>query len=102
MELYAYAEYMLNRKLKIENLPGSTPRGYPEESPKEKKFIGGTADTLGICWELIGGTDRIYSAYAKFYPRRGFLYPSRAGTPEAANFFFDYQNCSTIGCTGSW
>ena len=80
MKLYTYAEYILGRKLKFQYLPGSTPRGYPEESPEEKKFIGGTTDTLGIYSEFIGGTDRIYSAYAKFYPRRGFLYPCRAGT----------------------
>ena len=71
MKLYAYAEYMLGRKLKCEYLSGSTPGGYPEESPEEKKFIR--------------GTDRIYSAYAKFYPRRGFLYPCRAGTREVSH-----------------
>ena len=49
MKLYTYAEHMSPRKLKFEYLPGSTPRGYPEESPEEKKFIGGTADTPGIC-----------------------------------------------------
>ena len=48
MKLYAYAEYMIGRKSKFEYLPGSTPRGYPEESPKEKKFIEGIADTLKV------------------------------------------------------
>ena len=49
MKLFTYAEHILARKLKIEYLPSSFPKGYPEESPEEKKFIGGTADTPGIC-----------------------------------------------------
>ena len=45
-----------------------TPDKVPPEILISEKFIGGEADVLSICYNLIGGENRLYSAYASLTP----------------------------------